>query len=535
MEGGLPYTPWAKGVRDARLALNASDNPDAMCLPMGFLQFHQQPQPRKIYQTPKEILIEYEANYGLRHIYLDGRKLPPQGEPQPFWYGYSVGRWEGDTLVVETNNLRGAEDGPYDGWLDVNGSPLQPAGEVHRALPPPRRTASCRSTHGRGSEGVHEAVDGPRRSAHHARRGDDRVRLQREPAVPPQGQDRLGSGKNCASAALQHRPQRAHVGESVDRRGAAPMSVRARVRAEHGRRRGRWPWRPPRRATSGCAPCRAPLPRDPKSRVRSVSTTSTIGHPRRQQRRQRRVGRVGHLLPLRAAPRRPACAPCRARPGTTPSCRAASPPPCAAGRCRASRGCRRRRPPPGPGGPPRSARRRPRTGRWRRRFSIASSGAWIGVPTLHFLMSVLTTSKRPPSPSASTGRVAVRRVHLEEVVGAREHVVHAVPAGADEQRRRDAVARRHAAEHEALLDVVGVAAPHGIPACLLRRVVEQPAHLPRVEPRQRRRPRPRRRTCRRSRACCGGSSRGTRVRRAPSSRGCRRRSRASPRAGTAGR
>ena len=123
MEGGLPYTAWAKGVRDARLALNARDNPDAMCLPMGFLQFHQQPQPRKIYQMAKEIIIEYEANYGLRHIYLDGRKLPPQGEPQPFWYGYSVGRWEGDTLVVETNNLRGAEDGPYDGWLDVNGSP----------------------------------------------------------------------------------------------------------------------------------------------------------------------------------------------------------------------------------------------------------------------------------------------------------------------------------------------------------------------------------------------------------------------------
>jgi hypothetical protein len=121
--GGLPYTPWAAELRKQRLALNARDNPDAMCMPMGFLQFHQQPQPRLIIQTPKLILIEYEANYGIRHIYLDGRKLPPQGEPQPWWYGYSVGRWEGDTLVVETNNLRGAEDGPYDGWLDVNGSP----------------------------------------------------------------------------------------------------------------------------------------------------------------------------------------------------------------------------------------------------------------------------------------------------------------------------------------------------------------------------------------------------------------------------
>jgi hypothetical protein len=82
-----------------------------------------QPQPRKIIQTPKLIAILYESNYGQRLIYLDGRRLPPQGEPQPWWYGYSVGRWEGDTLVVETNNLRGAEDGPFDGWLDVRGTP----------------------------------------------------------------------------------------------------------------------------------------------------------------------------------------------------------------------------------------------------------------------------------------------------------------------------------------------------------------------------------------------------------------------------
>jgi hypothetical protein len=124
MEEGLPYTPWAKELRDERAELNARDNPDARCLPMGFLQFHQQPQPRMIIQTEKMILIEYEANYGIRHIYLDGRALPPQGEPQPWWYGYSIAYWDGDDLVVETNNLRGAdEDSPYDGWLDVNGSP----------------------------------------------------------------------------------------------------------------------------------------------------------------------------------------------------------------------------------------------------------------------------------------------------------------------------------------------------------------------------------------------------------------------------
>ncbi len=121
--GGLPYTPWAAELKKQRMATDDKDNPDANCMPMGFTQFHMQPQPRKIVQTPKLILILYEANYGIRYIYTDGRRLPPQADPLPWWYGYSVGHWDGDTLVVETNNLRGAENGPYDGWLDVRGSP----------------------------------------------------------------------------------------------------------------------------------------------------------------------------------------------------------------------------------------------------------------------------------------------------------------------------------------------------------------------------------------------------------------------------
>ena len=118
MPGGLPFTPWAAELRKKREAANAKDNPDALCLPMGITQFHMHGQPRKMMQTPNLLAIMYEANYGLRYIYTDGRPLPAQGEPQPWWYGYSVGRWEGDELVVETNNLRD------DGWLDVRGSPL---------------------------------------------------------------------------------------------------------------------------------------------------------------------------------------------------------------------------------------------------------------------------------------------------------------------------------------------------------------------------------------------------------------------------
>src|SRR4030095_14349833 len=123
LPGGLQLTPWAAELKEDRMSANSKDTPDANCLPMGLTQFHMQPQPRKIIQTPTMILITYEANYGLRYIYMDGRRLPPQGEPQPWWYGYSVGRWDGDTLIVETNHLRGAESGPFDGWLDVRGSP----------------------------------------------------------------------------------------------------------------------------------------------------------------------------------------------------------------------------------------------------------------------------------------------------------------------------------------------------------------------------------------------------------------------------
>jgi hypothetical protein len=114
---GLPFTPWAAELKKQRMSVQQKDNPDALCLPMGFMQFHTHGQPRKVIQTPGLITIIYEANYGLRYIFTDGRTLPPQGDPQPWWYGYSVGRWEGDTLVVETNNLRD------DGWLDVRGSP----------------------------------------------------------------------------------------------------------------------------------------------------------------------------------------------------------------------------------------------------------------------------------------------------------------------------------------------------------------------------------------------------------------------------
>jgi len=126
VKGGLPYRPLALDLVKKRAG--GLDNPDALCLPQGPLEYHLDPQPREILQLPRKIVIVFESNYGLRTIYMDGRPLPKQGEPQPYWHGYSVGHWEGDTLVVQSNNFRGALTGqPGDGWLDGKGDPFTDA------------------------------------------------------------------------------------------------------------------------------------------------------------------------------------------------------------------------------------------------------------------------------------------------------------------------------------------------------------------------------------------------------------------------
>jgi hypothetical protein len=112
---GLPFTPWARSCASSGWRRTRRNNPDANCLPIGFMQLHTHSQPRKIVQTVNDLIVMYESNYGLRNIFTDGRPLPAS-DPQPWWYGYSVGKYDGDTLVVETIGLRD------EGWLDVNGA-----------------------------------------------------------------------------------------------------------------------------------------------------------------------------------------------------------------------------------------------------------------------------------------------------------------------------------------------------------------------------------------------------------------------------
>ena len=72
--GGAPYQPWAADLVKQRMADNSKDNPDAHCLPLGIAQMNAHPFPRKIIQTPTEVILIYEGSgTTVREIYLDGR------------------------------------------------------------------------------------------------------------------------------------------------------------------------------------------------------------------------------------------------------------------------------------------------------------------------------------------------------------------------------------------------------------------------------------------------------------------------------
>jgi hypothetical protein len=89
--------------------------PLTRCLPLGVPGDELVPGPFKIIQTPELILVRNEYENTFRQVYLDGRK--PPADPEPLWLGYSVGKWEGDTLLVDTVGLNDR------GWLDAFGHP----------------------------------------------------------------------------------------------------------------------------------------------------------------------------------------------------------------------------------------------------------------------------------------------------------------------------------------------------------------------------------------------------------------------------
>ncbi len=115
--GEVVMQPWAKTLQAEREGKDHRDDPLSKCMPPGVPRIDitsaPAPHPFKVVQTPMLVVLLYEtsANSTFRQVFLDGRPLPK--DPQPTWLGYSVGHWDGDTLVVETMGFNGRS------WLDT--------------------------------------------------------------------------------------------------------------------------------------------------------------------------------------------------------------------------------------------------------------------------------------------------------------------------------------------------------------------------------------------------------------------------------
>ena len=107
--------PWAEELFLERVRDSRKDSPLARCLPVS-VPFHNFFNLTRIVQTPALMVMLYESpNSPHRTVFTDGRDLPV--DPNPTWLGYSVGRWDGDTLVITTAGFNDR------GWLDSSGHP----------------------------------------------------------------------------------------------------------------------------------------------------------------------------------------------------------------------------------------------------------------------------------------------------------------------------------------------------------------------------------------------------------------------------
>ena len=116
LPGGAPFQPWAKKLRDQRAKALGVGAPTERCLPHGIPDaMLTRTLPFKVVQTPGVTIILYEEFNNWRQVFTDGRALPE--DPNPAWLGYSVGRWDGDTFVIDSSGFNDKS------WLDATGTP----------------------------------------------------------------------------------------------------------------------------------------------------------------------------------------------------------------------------------------------------------------------------------------------------------------------------------------------------------------------------------------------------------------------------
>ena len=127
--GEPPMTAWGRERFDKAKPLHGprtvspteSTAAEMKCLPMGIPGFYFRPRALEIVQLPRRVLMLFEVDHVWREIHMDGRGFPDP--PLHTWMGYSIGRYEGDTLVIETRHFIGWEENAHR-WVDRLGHPF---------------------------------------------------------------------------------------------------------------------------------------------------------------------------------------------------------------------------------------------------------------------------------------------------------------------------------------------------------------------------------------------------------------------------
>ena len=148
VSGELSFTPAGKAEWDKNNKPTTYDY-GAHCQPWGFVRAYNTPYPHAYVHHPDSLAILWEQDNRFHLVPTDGRELPKDLEPT--WMGTSVGRWDGDTLVIQTAGFNGRT------WLDTAQHPHSDALKLTIRMARPDVRSHDMGHHDRGSEVLHKA------------------------------------------------------------------------------------------------------------------------------------------------------------------------------------------------------------------------------------------------------------------------------------------------------------------------------------------------------------------------------------------